>query len=395
MEDTALYRFNRLIAVNDVGSDPEQFGMTVRAFHGASQDRAVAWPATMLASSTHDNKRSGDVRARIDVISEMPAAWRLTVRRWSRMNRSRKRAIEGHDAPSPNDEYLLYQTLVGTFPATPMDAAGLVQYCQRIQAYMVKAAREAKVRTSWLAVDTDYEDALLAFVGALLGASASNAFLDDLRRQIIPFAWFGRLNSLSMTLIKFASPGVPDIYQGTELVDLRLVDPDNRGAVDYAERRARLAEFETLTEASADAIAAAIPGWFAPGDSREKLWIIYRLLRFRALHRALLASSDYLPVKAAGARADHVVAFARRHDRQGLIAVAGRLFASLGLEPAALPLGEAVWGDTELDLGFVPSGAPLTNILTGEVLNARAGRMPLACAFRRFPGAVLHYRDGG
>jgi (1->4)-alpha-D-glucan 1-alpha-D-glucosylmutase len=260
---------------------------------------------------------------------------------------------------------------------------------------MVKAAREAKVRTSWLAVDTDYEDALLAFVGALLGASASNSFLDDLRRQIIPFAWFGRLNSLSMTLIKFASPGVPDMYQGTELVDLRLVDPDNRGAVDYAERRARLAEFETLAEASADAIAAEIPGWFAPGDSRAKLWIIYRLLRFRALHRALLATSDYLPVTAAGARADHVVAFARRHDGQGLIAVAGRLFASLGLEPPALPLGEAVWGDTELDLGFVPSGAPLTNILTGEVLNARAGRMPLACAFRHFPGAVLHYRDRG
>ena len=398
VEDTAFYRFNRLVALNEVGGDPDEFGTTVRAFHGASQDRARMWPTTMLATSTHDNKRSGDVRARIDVISEMAPAWRLTVRRWSRMNRTRKRQIDGRDAPTRNDEYLLYQTLIGTFPALPLDAAGLAHYCRRIQAYMVKAAREAKVRTSWLSVDPEYEDALTAFVGALLAPGDQNRFLDDLSRQIVPFAWFGRLNSVSMALIKLASPGVPDIFQGTELIDLRLVDPDNRSPVDFAKRRALLTELEALANAKASELAEALAAWFGtPGDSRAKLWVTYRLLRFRTMRPDLLAAGDYLPVSATGVRADHVVAFARRRggEGEGAVAVAGRLFASLGRGADALPLGEAAWGDTALDLRFVPAGALLTNVLTGEALDLGPGTVPMARVFQLFPGALLHYAPPG
>ena len=395
-EDTSFYRFNRLLSLNDVGGDPEQFGMTVRAFHGASLDRAATWPATMLATSTHDNKRSEDVRARIDVISELPAAWRLTVRRWSRMNRNRKREIDGEAAPSRNDEYLLYQTLIGTFPAGEVDDEALATYRARIERYVVKAAREAKVHTSWLAVNSDYEDACVAFVAALLGSTTDNLFLADLRLQSDTFAWFGMLNSLSMALVKFASPGVPDLFQGNELLDLRLVDPDNRSAVDYELRRTLLAELHQLAGASTNECGDAITSWFAnAGDSRAKLWLTHRLLNFRATHSELMTAGEYVPVNVAADRAQHVVAFARRYHDRVAIAVAGRLFTSLGLAPGVLPVGEVPWGDTELDVGFLLPDGSLNNVLTGETLTLRGGRIRLAECFARFPAALLHYAPPG
>lgn len=396
VEDTSFYRFNRLLSLNDVGGDPAEFGMTVRAFHGASLDRAATWPATMLATSTHDNKRSEDVRARIDIISEMPAAWRLTVRRWSRMNRSRKRQIDGEAAPSRNDEYLLYQTLIGTFPAAAVDDDALARYRARIERYVVKAAREAKVHTSWLAVNSDYEDACVGFVAALLGSTTDNLFLSDLREQCETFAWFGMLNSLSMALVKFASPGVPDLYQGNELLDLRLVDPDNRSEVDYELRRKLLRELHELAGASTNEWGDALTSWFrTPGDSRAKLWLTYRLLNFRSAHSELMTAGEYVPIHAAGERAQHVVAFARRHRDSVAIAVAGRLFASLGPAPGALPTGEASWGNTELDVRFLPSNSSLHNVLTGETLTLRGGRIPLAECFARYPATLLHYAPPG
>src|SRR5690606_13073445 len=208
-------------------------------------DRAAKWPHTMLATSTHDNKRSEDVRARIDVISEMPAAWRLLVRRWSRLNRTRKRTVDGEVAPSRNDEYLLYQTLVGSFPVDCGDEE-LATYRARIEAYMIKAAREAKVRTSWLNVNAAYETALTEFVRALLSRTSGNLFLEDLNTQARAFAWYGALNSLSMMVIKFTSPGVPDIFQGNETLDYSLVDPDNRRPVDYERRQAMLTALRRL-----------------------------------------------------------------------------------------------------------------------------------------------------
>jgi len=346
----------------------------------------------MLATSTHDNKRSEDVRARIDAISEMPAAWRLLVRRWARINRSRKRVIEGRPAPSRNDEYLLYQTLIGSFPTDELDAETLGSYRERIQQYMIKAAREAKIHTSWMSIDREYEDALTEFVGALLAGPDGNLFIDELRNQRNAFAWFGLLNSLSMALIKFASPGVPDIYQGNELLDLSLVDPDNRRPVDYALRREFLASLETLASRPADTVAAGVRELFdRPYDGRAKMWVTFRSLRLRKDRRDLFAEGDYQPIKSRGPQADNVVAFARRHRRQGVIAVAPRLVASLGVAPGVLPLGNATWTDSELEFEGIPRGTTLTDVLTGTSLTIDSGRVSLARIFSHFPGALLHY----
>src|SRR6185312_3305613 len=309
VEDTALYRFNRLVSLNDVGSDPEQFGIGVHAFHAASGDRATTWPHTLLATSTHDNKRSEDVRARIDVISERPGAWRTLLHRWSRMNRSRKTLVDDAPAPSRNDEYLLYQTLIGTFPQGAEEAA-LTAYRERVQAYMVKALREAKVQTSWLSPSVDYENALRRFVDALF--DDAQLFLPDLRRECAAFAWFGMLNSVSMTLLKLSSPGVPDIYQGNELLDFSLVDPDNRRPVDYTLREANLASLGAIDAAPAEVRGARLRALFdAPLDGRAKLFVVTHALSLRKRFPALFAYGDYRPVAARGAHAGHVVAFAR------------------------------------------------------------------------------------
>jgi (1->4)-alpha-D-glucan 1-alpha-D-glucosylmutase len=392
VEDTVFYAFNRLVALNEVGGHPDHFGMTVSAFHGASADRVAKWPHTMLATSTHDGKRTEDVRARIDVISELPAAWRLAVRRWSRINRSKKRTVEGEAAPSRNDEYLLYQTLIGSFPADPPGADGLADYRDRIERYMLKAVREAKVRTSWINPNEGYERAVAGFVQALLGRTEGNLFLDDFRAQLAPFAWYGALNSLSMALVKLTSPGVPDLYQGNELADLSLVDPDNRRPVDYTLRREHLAELEALAEAPPVALAARVQALCAqPHDGRAKLWVTWRALALRRERPELFAHGNYHAITVAGARARHAVAYARRLGDGGVVVVAGRLFASLGLDAGTLPVGPAAWGDTTADVSFLPEGARLTNWLTGEIVGCRDGRLPLARALDAFPGALLAY----
>jgi (1->4)-alpha-D-glucan 1-alpha-D-glucosylmutase len=394
VEDTALYVFNRLVSLNEVGSHPDDFGITVAAFHGASADRAAKWPHTMLATSTHDNKRAEDVRARIDVISELPAAWRLAARRWSRINRSKKRTVEGAPAPSRNDEYLLYQTLLGTLPQEALDAAGLAAYRARIDEYMLKAVREAKVRSSWINPNAAYERAVSAFVQALLGRSEGNLFLDDFRALATPFMWFGALNSISMALLKVTSPGVPDIYQGTELLDLSLVDPDNRRPVDYGLRRERLAQLETLASGPREALPGETAALLAhPSDGRAKLWVIARALALRRERPELFAYGDYFPVAVSGGRSRHVVSFARRLGTAGVVVVAGRLFASLGVAPGTAPTGAVAWEDATLDLSFVPAGARLVDVLTGETHDAGAGPLPLAAVFAHFPGAILAYES--
>jgi (1->4)-alpha-D-glucan 1-alpha-D-glucosylmutase len=393
VEDTSFYLFNRLVSLNDVGGDPDQFGTSVKAFHRANVERLAHWPDTMLAGSTHDNKRSSDVRARIDVISEMPAAWRLRVRRWSRINRTRKGSVDDLPAPSRNDEYLLYQTLVGTFPRGELDAGGLESYRGRIEAYMVKAAREAKLHTSWLAVNDDYEAALKSFVAALLDGAPGNAFLADLRSASAAFAWFGALNSIAMALLHFTAPGVPDIYQGNEIIDLSLVDPDNRRAVDYASRAAMLDELESIAAGSASSLGSSVRGLLAvPWDGRLKLWITSRALGHRRAQPGLFARGDYLPIPVIGDRARHVVAYARRQGNTGIVVVAGRLFASLGLEEGVAPVGEDVWGDTSLNLDFLPPGTTLHDILSGAVHEVDTGAsLALARVFAAAPVALLRY----
>ncbi|HLZ95787.1 MAG TPA: malto-oligosyltrehalose synthase [Candidatus Dormibacteraeota bacterium] len=344
VEDTAFYRYNRLTSLNEVGGDPGAFGRPVADFHAYCARTAESWPATMLTLATHDTKRSGDVRARIDVLSEIPAEWDAAVRRWAEHNDPYR--SQGY--PDRALEYLVYQTLVG---AWPIDEARLV-------AFLRKAAREAKVHTSWTNPVAAYEDAIAQFCANLL---ADTEFLGDLqtfigRTQIVTH---GRVNSLAQLALLLTSPGVPDLYQGSELWDLSLVDPDNRRPVDYEVRRRLLAEVPSLT--AADVMARADEG--AP-----KLWLIARLLDRRRSDPELFTALAYQPLEAAGAKARHVVAFGR--DR--LAVIVPRLPAGLG----------GVWAGTTIEL---PRGS-WEDVLTGA---RREGRVEVAALLEAFPVAVL------
>jgi (1->4)-alpha-D-glucan 1-alpha-D-glucosylmutase len=389
IEDTALYRFNRLISLNEVGGEPGSYGGGgVRAFHADAEYRARHWPHEMLATSTHDTKRSEDVRARLNVLSEMTTPWRDAVRRWMRINRTRKREIDGRPAPSSNDEYHFYQTLLGSWPLAAAEAAAPA-YRERIEAYMIKAAREAKLRTSWTEIDTDYEEALLQFVRSALEPRENNLFLTDFLEFERRVARFGLLNSLSQTLCKLTAPGVPDIYQGNELWDFSLVDPDNRRAVDYAQRRALLADLERSS------------GTLAPRellermeDGRCKLWLTWKVLQLRRAQPQLFTHGGYQRLRARGSRAHHVCAFARRCAGQVLLVIAPRLYRRLLDDPGRLPLGAAVWQDTFIEL---PRGErwrrPLRNVLDGAQLEPAlqdgAAGIGLAQALAEFPVALL------
>jgi (1->4)-alpha-D-glucan 1-alpha-D-glucosylmutase len=377
--------------LNEVGGDPRTFGFSLNAFHAASADRAKTWPHTMLATSTHDNKRSEDVRARINVLSEMPAAWRLMLRRWSRLNRRKKVGVAGEPAPSANDEYLLYQTLLGAWPPGEMRQSGLEAFRARIQHYMLKAVREAKVRTSWVNPNEEYERALAGFVDALLKSLEPNPFLTDFLPAQKRIARYGMLNGLSQTLVKLASPGVPDIYQGNELWDYSLVDPDNRRPVDYAKRSALLREFETGYAAQSIAPASALGLLDTMEDGRSKLYVVWRALALRARHPKLFQQGGYVPLSATGDRAEHVCAFARTHGDLTAIAVAPRLYVGLTGGDDRLPLGPEVWGDTRIAL------PEATLACRDEMTGCRfkvepvAGRysLPLAEVLANFPVALL------
>ncbi len=393
IEDTALYRHHRLISVNDVGGEPDSFGMSVAAFHAASRDRALRWPNTMLATSTHDAKRSEDVRLRIDVISEMPAAWRLTVRRWSRMNRSHKRTVNGERAPTRNDEYLLYQMLVGSLPAGVLDDAALAAYARRIDAAMLKSVRESKAVTSWMSPNLAYEAALSAFMQALLARRDSNLFLGDLQTNAAVFAWYGALNGLTLAVVKSLSPGVPDYYQGHEAIELSLVDPDNRRAIDYERRRTMLSGARAIA-ALPDRAAALRELLDHAHDGRAKFQATWCTLQLRRSHEAMLRRAEYVPLEVRGERAGHVVAFARRLGDEWVVVVGTRLFASLGLAGGDAPIG-AVWADTEIvwPVAPLPGRAAPTGWLEDCISGRRHGLdgsvLPVAALLREFPVAAL------
>ncbi len=401
VEDTAFYRYHRLVSLNEVGGDPASFGTTVAAFHGASADRAARWPHTMLATSTHDNKRSEDVRNRIDVLSEVPGFFRLGLRRWHLLGRSYQREIDGACAPSLADEYLLYQTLLGSMPVSEMDEAGLADYRERIGKYVIKAAREAKRETSWMRPNAEYEEALLGFVRGVLSRTAANPVLAELRQRAADLAWFGGLNSFSMALLKYTSPGVPDIYQGNETMDLSLVDPDNRRPVDYAHRAALLDSFKPIVDAVASEAAQAELAQMVtdPADGRLKLWTTWRLLDLRRRDPLLFERGDYLPLKVHGAAREHVVAYARRTPTSMLVVVAARLFAGLLGKPHAPMVGTPCWGDTVVDLTPLHEGH-LTLLQAEDVLTgashalatpgvADSGLLRVAELFTTLPGAAL------
>jgi (1->4)-alpha-D-glucan 1-alpha-D-glucosylmutase len=337
----------------------------------------------MLATSTHDNKRSEDVRARINVLSEMPGAWRLSLRRWSRLNQRRKTLVGDEPAPSRNDEYLLYQILLGAWPLEEMDAAGLEAFRERIQAYMLKAAREAKVKTSWINPNEEYERALSSFIAALL--KERSPFLNDFLPAQKRIAHYGMLNGLSQTLIKLASPGIPDIYQGSELWDLSLVDPDNRRPVNYGRRSGSLEQMRKTAPEHHGSLATELLA--SMHDGRIKQYVTWKTLSLRAQLPDLFGQGDYTALFAQGSKSEHVCAFARRHDGRAAVAVAPRLVLKLTAGESTLPLGDAIWEETRLPL---PEAGTYVDAFTGA-RHETAGDdgLPLSRVLATFPVALL------
>ncbi|MGH2450651.1 MAG: malto-oligosyltrehalose synthase, partial [Candidatus Limnocylindria bacterium] len=316
-EDTALYVYARLLSLNEVGGHPATFGGTLDEFHARMARRNEQWPLTMNASATHDTKRSEDVRARIDVLSQIPDEWAARVERWRGMVARQRRPVDGAGVPDGNTELLLLQTLVG---AWPLDDAELPAFLGRMKAYAVKAAREAKRGTSWLRPSAAHEAALGAYLEALVIAPAGGPFRDDLREFLRDLAYWGALTSLAALAIRLFAPGVPDVYQGTELWDQSLVDPDNRRPVDFARRAAALADLDRAAKGDRAALARELcASW---EDGRIKLYLTAAGLRHRRARPELFAQGAYLPLSATGDA--EVVAFARSHGRRWSAAVAPR-----------------------------------------------------------------------
>lgn len=399
LEDTAFYRYHRLVSLNEVGGSPEKFGTTVEEFHYANQLRARRWPHSMLALSTHDSKRSEDVRARVNVISEIPGLWRLTLRKWRDWNRSKKSTVDGSSAPTRNDDYLLYQTLLGTWPLQETDDAGWKAYSKRIEEYMLKAVREAKESTSWANANSDYEKALIKFTRAILQRRASNRFLADFAEFQTRISRAGMFNSLSQCLLKMTLPGVPDLYQGNELWDFSLVDPDNRRPVDYELRRRLLDKMPRPEEAQCESREGEAPlrGYVSEllsnmKDGRIKLYLTQKALSIRRSHAPLFQSGRYVPLNVRGQKANHVSAFARELDGRLAIVTVPRLCGMLLGDEFSSPCNEALWADTEIE--FPETGAScIHNVFTGECIALRGGAerptLQVGRMLRDFPVALF------
>jgi (1->4)-alpha-D-glucan 1-alpha-D-glucosylmutase len=391
VEDTAFYRYHRLASLNEVGGEPERFGVSVDEFHRQCLARHEKWPSGMSASSTHDTKRSEDVRARIHALSEIPRAWRQAVSRWHRWNRRHLSEVEGRPAPDRNDEYLLYQTLVGAWPLPAPGRDDPAVFVARIQQYMLKAAKEAKLNTSWVNPNDAYDEALKSFVARILAPGPGNRFLMDFVAFHPPLARLGMLNSLTLTLAKSAAPGVPDFYQGTEVWDFSLVDPDNRRPVDFAGRAEMLADLQArIAEGNLAALARDLVAHWE--DGRIKLYVIHRALQCRRRSPELFRSGEYVPLRTGGSCGDRLVAFARRRATGAVIAVAPRLTADLTDGGARLPLGQETWQDTwvEVPQDF-PSGG-YVHLFTGADVDvsARDGRrLPVRDLLADFPIAMM------
>lgn len=382
IEDTLFYRHARLISLNEVGGDPGRFGTSPKAFHEENRRRRDTHPHSLLATATHDHKRGEDVRARLAVLTEVPREWSGRVRRWMQLNARKRRQANGQASPARRDEYFFYQTIVGAWPygLEAPGFGGVEEYGARLEAYMLKAAREAKLRTSWAAPSEDYEAALSEFVQRCCDPAQSGPFLDDVCRFVADIAPAGAVNGLAQVLLKLASPGVPDIYQGTELWDFSLVDPDNRRPVDYAMR-------ESLLEANAGVTGNDLLRSWKTGHIKQH--VIHRVLEARRQRHDLFSEGDYVPLKAVGPHAVRVVAFARRLHGHWLVAIAPRLAMPL-LGDDALPL-PATWESTRLGLPDDALGCEaFADVVSGVKIPLEADRtLAVGRCLERFPVALL------
>ncbi|MDB5838910.1 MAG: treY, partial [Herminiimonas sp.] len=381
VEDTAFYRYGRLLSRNEVGADPGQFSLGIEAFHQLCGERAQRFPNNLLATATHDHKRGEDTRARLAILSEIPLQWGQTVRRWMALNGPL-------GAPRPYDELMLYQALVGAWPLelTETDQEGLRALVERIAQWQTKALREAKRASDWALPDEAYETACREFLFRIFDPDTNAVFIKELAAWVRRIAPAGAVNSLSQTVLRLTTPGVPDLYQGTELWDFSLVDPDNRRPVDHGLRREMLAR----KTPSIDSLAGWQNGWI-------KQAIIHHGLALRAREPELFAGGDYIPLAVEGARSPNVIAFLRRHQDHAAITVTTRFpagitdIANLAIdETSAEPsVPESAWEDTML---ILPDSAQLAwrDCFTGKRIQADAGRLRLTDVFCLLPVALLH-----
>src|SRR3954469_17991740 len=380
VEDTAFYRYGRLISRNEVGSDPARFAVTPAGFHGAARARCKHFPRALLATATHDHKRGEDVRARLAVLSELHGEWTAAVQRWSRLNASLRRDLPDGAAPGMSAQLMLYQTLVGAWPLglAPEDEAGVGAFLERVAAWQEKALREAKRRTEWAVPNLEYEAACQEFITAIMAPDRASHMRAEIAAFAARIAPAGAINGLSQALLRCTAPGVPDLYQGTEFWDFSLVDPDNRRPVDWDARR-------TALEAAAPA-AGLLDHW---QDGRVKQAVIAGALALRAARPALFAAGDYHPVSVEGPLAQHVLAFLRTRRDEASLTVVTRLPAT-ALKNSSLPLLPAAeWGGTDLLLPASWKARHWREALTGEGLRAHGDRLPVGQVLAGLPVALL------
>lgn len=396
VEDTTFYVYNRLLSLNEVGGSPDRFGTPVETFHGQNIERSKFWPHALITTSTHDSKRSEDVRARINVLSEIPDQWKTHLLNWSRLNKNKKIAMEGRAVPDRNEEYFFYQILIGAWPINKMSKEAYKNFKTRIKEYILKAIRESKIHTSWTNPDKLYEEITTVFIDAVLNNVPDNTFL----KSFIPFqkmiSLYGMYNSLSQTLLKITSPGVPDFYQGTEIWNFSLVDPDNRRPVDYKKRVKILSEIKKkeITIPQAELAKKLITN---PENGSVKLYTTYKALNYRKINKGLFEHGEYIFLETFGKKSGNICAFARRYKDSIAISIAPRFFTRLTDNTKVLPLGIDVWEDSVASVPSEKLGVKYRNIFTGETVSTKKYNgitgLLLAEVCKNFPVALLEKTD--
>lgn len=380
-EDTTLYVYNRLLSLNDVGGSPDKFGVSETEFHEFNLRRSRRQPHSMSSTATHDTKRGEDMRARLNVLSEIPDLWETNLKKWSKLNKKSKKSRKGTVIPDKNDEYFLYQTLIGAFP---FNLDELENFKIRLKEYIIKAVREAKVHTAWLKPDSDYEENFLAYIDKILTPSQENQFLQELIQFQKMVSFYGIFNSLSQTLIKITSPGIPDFYQGSELWDLNLVDPDNRRPVDFEKGKRFL---QTITEKEGMPASDIINELLSTKeDGRIKLFLICRALAVRQKYRNLFEKGKYVPVRSAGKYKNSILAFALEQKPLWGLVITPRFLSNV-VKEGKLPVGMDVWGDSQVVLPENDSRI-WKDTITGTTFESGSSLL-IGDVFKIYPGAIL------
>ncbi len=398
MEDTAFYIYNPLISLNEVGSNPHRFGNSVDEFHKHNSYRLRNAPFSMVSTSTHDSKRSEDVRARLNVISEIPQDWKNALQRWSHINRNKRSVQVGENVPDANDEYYLYQIIAGSYPLDPCDKSTLDIYSERIKNHMLKAVREAKQHTSWISPNSAYEEGLNRFISEILRPAPDNTFITDMLNFQTTIANCGLYNSLSQVVLKILSPGVPDLYQGNELFAFNLTDPDNRRKVNFSQRMNMLKQMKQRLSRVGGEAALAEELLHSKEDGQIKLYITWKSLNYRRnMDKELFQSGSYIPLKAMGEKKTHVCAFAWQKGRRKCLVIVPVLIGGLTQNATTEPLGHSAWGDSYILLHKEETGQTYHNIFTATnitpIQHEDTVILPLAEIFSTFPVAVLELTE--